>query len=295
MMLVRRSVLLPLLLTLAVLPACSKKPEAEAPVAAPAVSFNHPKAALGSPVEVTYTFTVPQGAPRMDQDYRVMVHFLDADEEMMWTDVHQPDVPTSKWTAGQTIKYTRTMFVPIFPYVGEATVQVGLYSPKDNRRLTLVGTDAGQRAYNVAKLQLLPQTENVFLFFKDGWHPAEVARDNSTVEWQWTKKSATIAFRNPRKDAVFYLHADNPGSVFSEPQTVQIVLNGTRVDSFTIVPKQEHIQRTRLTAAQLGTAEMAEVKIEVDKTYVPALLPAANSRDSRELGIRVFHAFVEPQ
>jgi hypothetical protein len=231
----------------------------------------------------------------MDQDYRVMVHFLDADEELMWTDDHQPDVPTSKWTPGQTIKYTRTMFVPIFPYVGDATVQVGLYSPKDNRRLALVGTDSGQRAYNVAKLQLLPQTENVFLFFKDGWHAAEVAPENSTVEWQWTKKSATIAFRNPRRDAIFYLHADNPGSAFSEPQTVQIVLNGTAVDTFTIVPKQEHIQRTRLTAAQLGTAEMVELKIEVDKTYVPALLPAANSRDARELGIRVFHAFVEPQ
>ena len=76
---------------------------------------------------------------------------------------------------------------------------------------------------------------------------------------------------------------------------MSFVLNGTPVDTFTIVPKQEHVQRTRLTAAQLGTAEMAEVRIEVDKTYVPALLPAANSRDSRELGIRVFHAFVEPQ
>ena len=39
---------------------------------------------------------------------------------------------------------------------------------------------------------------------------------------------------------------------------------------------------------------MAELRIDVDKTYVPALLPASNSRDPRELGIRVFHAFVEP-
>jgi hypothetical protein len=295
MMFVRRLIVLPALLSLILTTACSKKPEAETPVAAPVVSFNHPKAALGSPVEVSYAFSVPSGAPKMEEDYRVMVHFLDADEELMWTDDHQPEVPTSKWTPGQTVKYTRTMFVPIYPYVGEATVQVGLYSPKDNRRLALVGTDAGQRAYNVAKLQLLPQTENVFLIFKDGWHPAEVAPENSTVEWQWTKKSATIAFRNPRRDIVFYLHADNPGSAFSEPQNVQILLNGTPADSFTILPKQDHVQRTRLTAAQLGTAEMAEVRIDVDKTYVPALLPAANSRDSRELGIRVFHAFVEPQ
>lgn len=294
MMPVRRSFVPPAVLLLSLVVACSPKPAAETPVAAPGISFNHPKAALGSPVEVTYTFAVPQGAPRLDQDYRVMVHFLDADEELMWTEDHQPDVPTSKWSPGQTVKYTRTMFVPIYPYVGEATVQMGLYSPKDNQRVALVGTDSGQRAYKVGTLQLLPQTENVFLIFKDGWHPAEVAPDNSTVEWQWTKKSATIAFRNPHKDAVFYLHADNPGSVFAEPQTVNIVLNGSPIDSFTISPKHDQIQRTRLTAAQLGTGEMAELRIDVDKTYVPSLLPAANSRDPRELGIRVFHAFVEP-
>jgi hypothetical protein len=40
---------------------------------------------------------------------------------------------------------------------------------------------------------------------------------------------------------------------------------------------------------------MVELTLEVDKTYVPALIPSANSRDPRELGVRVFHAFVEPQ
>ena len=40
---------------------------------------------------------------------------------------------------------------------------------------------------------------------------------------------------------------------------------------------------------------MVELHISVDKTFVPALIPAANSKDPRELGIRVFHAFVEPK
>jgi hypothetical protein len=35
------------------------------------------------------------------------------------------------------------------------------------------------------------------------------------------------------------------------------------------------------------------VQLDVDKTYVPALVTAANSKDPRELGIRVFHAFVD--
>ena len=40
---------------------------------------------------------------------------------------------------------------------------------------------------------------------------------------------------------------------------------------------------------------MVELRIAVDKTFVPALIPTANSKDPRELGIRVFHAFVEPK
>jgi hypothetical protein len=135
----------------------------------------------------------------------------------------------------------------------------------------------------------------VFLIYKEGWHPTEVAPENSVVEWQWTKGAATVVFRNPKRDCTFYLHADNPGSAFKEPQTVQLLLNGLPVDRFVLAPRQEHIQRSTLTAAQLGTADMAELRIQVDKTYVPALLPAANSRDPRELGIRVFHAFVEPR
>jgi hypothetical protein len=36
------------------------------------------------------------------------------------------------------------------------------------------------------------------------------------------------------------------------------------------------------------------MRISVDKTFVPAALPALRSADPRELGIRVFRVFVEP-
>jgi hypothetical protein len=288
----RRLVVSLLILSLPLAAACGRAKDNQPPVATPGVRFNHPRVPLGSPVEVTYKFQVAPNAPPFDQDYRVMVHFLDADEELMWTDDHQPAVPTTQWKPGQTVEYTKTVFIPIYPYIGEAAVQVGLYS-KDGKRLPLAGEDSGQRAYKVATLQLLPQTENIFLIYKEGWHPAETAADNATVEWQWTKKVATIAFRNPKKDVTLYLHADNPGSAFGETQHVEVAVNGQPANTFSLSPKQEVIERTALTAAQLGTAEMVEVRLTVDKTYVPALLPAANSRDPRELGIRVFHAFVE--
>lgn len=291
----RSTVVYSLGLSLAVVAACSRSEEAQPAVATPSVRLSAPKASLGSPLEITYRFQVAADAPAFDLDHRVFVHFLDNDGEMMWADDHAPAVPTKQWKPGQTVEYTRMMFVPVYPYIGEADIHLGLYSPSDGSRLPLAGEDAGQRSYKVGTLQLLPQSENVFLIYREGWHPTEVAPDNSAVEWQWTRKVATIAFKNPKRDAIFYLHADNPSNVFTDGQTVQVVLNGQLVDTITISPHQEHITRTKLTAAQFGTADMAELRLEVDKTYVPALVPAANSRDSRELGIRVFHAFVEPR
>jgi hypothetical protein len=281
------------LLVGALVPACGRGEAPGPPVATPSVSFSRPRAALGSPIEVTYKFQVAANAPAFDQDYRVFVHFLDGDDERMWTDDHDPSVPTTQWKPGQVIQYTRTVFIPVFPYIGDAQVRVGLYSPRDQRRLPLAGEDAGQLSYKVATLSLLPHSENVFLLFKDGWHPAEVAPDNATVEWQWSKKLATLSFRNPKKDVVFYLHADNPAS-YAEPQTVTVKVNGVQVETIAVTPRRELLHKTRLAAAQLGTADMVDVTLEVDKTWVPALVPAANSRDPRELGLRVFHAFVEP-
>ena len=274
--------------------ACRKKDAAAPPVATPSVAVSAPRAPLGSPVDITYKFAVAPDAS-FDQDYRVLVHMLDADDVILWADDHNPPTPTTQWKPGQTVEYTRTVFVPPVKYVGEATIQVGLYSPANQSRLALKGQDMGQRAYKVATLQLLPPSENVFTVFKDGWHPVEGAEHNDTFGWQWTKKEATLAFKNPRRDSIFYLVADNPGGVFDQKQQVTVSLGGQTVDSFTMTPKQEVMRKIPLSAAQLGSAEMDELKISVDKTFVPALIPAANNKDPRELGIRVFHAFVQPK
>jgi len=272
---------------------CRKKDAASPPMATPSVTLNHDKTPLGSPIDITYKFVVANDA-HFTEDLRAMVHVVDADDEMIFAFDHNPSIPTSQWKPGQTVEYTRTVFVPIYPYVGEATIQVGLHSTTTQKRVTLAGDDAGQHAYKVAKLQLQPQTENVFTVFKEGWHPGEVAEHNSTVEWQWTKKAATLSFKNPKKDSMFYLDVDNPGSVFSEPQQVKVTLGGEVVDSFTLQPKQPELRKVPLKAAQLGTGDVSELVISVDKTYIPAVL-VAGSKDPRELGVRVFHAYVDPR
>ena len=210
------------------LAACSSKEPPTPPVAKASVAVSRTTAPLGSPIDITYKFVVANDA-KFDENYRVMLHVVDADDELMWTDDHDPPMPTTEWKPGQTVEYTRTVFVPIYPYVGEAGLQIGLYSPKTQTRLTLDGEDAGQRAYKAAKLQLQPQSENVFTVFKDGWHPAEVAEHNPSVEWQWTKKQATLAFKNPktrarggsprpRASGSPSVSTDDPGSPYALPR-----------------------------------------------------------------------------
>ncbi len=280
---------------LAAVSACRRHQPAAPPVASAMVTFAQVRLPLGSPVEVTYRFQVEPNAPAFDDNYSVLVHFLDADDELMWTDDHQPSVATSQWKPGQVIEYKRTLFVPTnYPYVGQASVRVGLYSLKTQKRLSLAGESAGQLEYKVASLQLLPHSENVFMLFKDGWHPTETAANNSSVEWQWTKKVATITFRNPKKQSTFYLHADNPAA-YAQPQVVTLKVNGQQVDTIPVTPRQEFIHKTTLSPAQLGTNDMVEVTLDVDKTWVPSQVPGSNNHDPRELGLRVFHAFVEPQ
>jgi hypothetical protein len=287
-----RVLIWPLAVTLAV--GCSRNAANQPPVATPGLSITQTNVPLGSPVEATYRFAVPAGAPRIAGDYRVFVHFLDADHELMWTDDHFPPVPTSKWTPGQTVEYTRTLFVPVYPYVGEATVEIGLYPTGGGERLTMAGNDKGQRSYQVGSLKLLPQTDNIFVIFKEGWHPAEQATDSST-EWQWTKKEALLTFRNPRRNVLLYLHVDSTPSAFAEPQAVIVRAGDLVLDTFAVSRVDAMIRKIPIAAGALGAGEMTEVKIQVDHTFVPAALPASSNRDPRELGVRVFHAFVVPQ
>jgi len=273
---------------------CRRHEPPEPGVATPSVTLPREKVPLGSPIDITYKFVVAPDAPPFKEAFRVFVGVVDSDGQLMWADDHYPEISTTEWTPNQTITYTRTVFVPIYPYVGEAAIHMGLYSMQTQKRVPLIGEDVGKRAYKVARLQLQPQTENVFTQFKEGWHPAEVAEHNALVEWQWTKKSATLAFKNPKRDATFYLDLDNPGSAFNEPQRVTISIGDQVITTFALMAKQQVLRKIPITAAQFGATDVVELKLDVDKTFVPALLAASTNKDPRELGVRVFHAFIQP-
>jgi len=295
-MIPRKRALRALLGVLAVVPvsACSRADTA-APVATVALTLGKTKVAIGSPVDLTYRFEVAAN-PSIQGDYKVFVHVKRDDGQRMWSDDHDPPVPTSQWKPGQKIEYKRTRFVPVYPYLGEATFEIGLY--RENDRLPLQGPmpadpEAVSRSYKVATVQLLPQAENILVIKKNGWHPAEFAPENPTLEWEWTQKVGVLTLRNPRKDVVFYLEFDARTDVFpDQPQQVTVYSGNAAVDTFLANESAQSLRRIPITAAQLGTADMAELRIEVDRTFIPAKLPSGG-RDARELGIRVYHAFVE--
>jgi hypothetical protein len=266
---------------------CSRQEDTAPCVATPTLTLARDRAAIGSPLKVTYRFDVAQNAA-IPQDYIVFVHVLDDQGERLWGDDHPPVQPTSSWKPGQRIEYTRTVFVPNYPYIGPAHIRVGLYQP-GGERLPLCATDASRREYEVAKFQLMPQSENIFLIYKDGWHTAEVSADNPTDEWQWTKKSAAISFKNPKKDATFYLEYDARVDKFDPVQQVTIRSGDQVIATFPADAKLKKLASFPVTAAQLGAGEMSELTLDVDRTFVPG------SGDTRELGVRVFHAFVEPK
>ena len=90
----------------------------------PAVELNKPRAPIGSPIEVTYRFDVGSDFKSFPQDYKAFVHFLDSHDELLFTDDHDPAEPTSSWKAGSTVEYSRTVFVPLYPYLGTATIEI---------------------------------------------------------------------------------------------------------------------------------------------------------------------------
>ena len=258
----------------------------------PSVSFNQERAALGSPVEITYTWKVGSDVPKMAEDYRALVHFLDSHEVMLFEDDHVPVPPPTQWQAGQTYTYKRTKFIPIYPYVGDVQIRMGMY-PQDGRgeRLALKGEDAGLREYKVGKMVLQPQTENIFLVYKEGWHNPEASPQNPSVERTWTKKDALVSFKNPKEDVVIYLEADTNAKAFAAPPVLTLSVNGNTGVQIPIENSDPFLKKIRVKAADLGTDEWVDLRLAMSESFVPKA-KGVNAHDDRELGLLVHHLFV---
>ena len=206
------------------------------PVATVSVATSRTRLPLGAPIDLTYRFDVSPTAS-ITGDYRVFVHVKSATGDPLWDDDHAPPVPTSQWKPGQKVEYTRTRFVPVVPYLGEARIEVGIH--QEGERLPLQGSDPAdrestERSYKVATIELLPTSESIFIIYKAGWHPDEFSPDDPAQSWKWTQKAGVFSVRNPRSDVTLYLSYDARPDLFAEkPQQVTIYAGDQVVRSFT--------------------------------------------------------------
>ena len=119
------------------------------------------------------------------------------------------------------------------------------------------------------------------------WYPEE---GTSQSRWRWTGRTATVSFPNPRADATFHLdYAARPNLFGEAPQVVTISVGGRVLRSFAAAETGRRRLRIPVPTAALRPGRMTEVRIAVDRTFVPAEAISGSS-DRRELGIQVHHA-----
>ena len=275
--------------------ACNRPPVDEAkPVASASVAVTPGVVASGMPVELDVKFAVAADAPPFQEDYTVFVHVVDDDGRMIGAVDHAPPTPTKEWKAGSTIEYKHADYAPISDYVGDATVVVGLYSKSSGERLPLAGEAIEPRAVKAGSFEIRERSEPYAVVFREGWHGAEAPK-GSGVEWRWSTKSSTLTFANPKRDVDLTLELDQPNKVFSVAQHVEIRLGDVVVDDFDLEPESPLVRKIALSQSQLGDGQSVELAVVPDKTFVPARLAALQSTDTRQLGVRVFRAFVQPK
>jgi hypothetical protein len=276
-----------------VLPSCSRHEPVEVNPIVPSIEFNRTRVPLGSALEITYTWTLEPGAKKLGQDYRALVHFLDSHDVILFDDDHMPVPPPSEWEPGETYSYRRTRFVPVYPYVGEVEVRMGLYPyPGRGERPALKGEDRGFREYKVATMELLPQTENIFLVYKSGWHNPETHPENPGIERTWTEQEAVTSFKNPRKDVVVYLEADTCTRCFSETPVLTVAVGNNVGIRVPFEEPQVVLKKIRVSAEDLGDEEWVDLKLTMNESFVPNQLDPPLNDDDRELGLNVYNLYV---
>ena len=278
---------LPPVLALAV--GCASPPE---PVAVVRLAVDRAQVPLGASVDVTIRFDVAPDFEPLSDDYRVFLQLHDSDERVLWTVEHEPAVATSAWRPGQSIQYTERIRIPPYPYIGPAALAIGLHSPVSGGRLALAGAHLGDLAYRVATLVLEPPHESSFLVYEEGWHQVEFdVFDRS--EWRWTTGRGVLSFLNPRQPVRIMLGVQGRPDLFEQPQRLSLVAAERTLDEVTVDTNEPVLLDYIFSAAELGNDDVVRLELLVDRTFIPAN-SGGSPEDTRELGLRVFDAFVEP-
>ena len=125
--------------------------------------------------------------------------------------------------------------------------------------------------------------------YTEGWFPQETGQEAS---WRWSRQTATLSVPNPGVDAVLYVDYDAYARVQDQPRTVTVSVRDRVLETFSTDAPGRHSRRIPLPAGALGDRDTAQIRIAVDRPFVPADR-IAGSPDPRELGLMVFEVDVQ--
>ena len=97
-----------------------------------------------------------------------------------------------------------------------------------------------------------------------------------------------MSFKNPKKDATFFIEYDARTDKFAAPQQVTVRSGDQVITTFPADSRAPKLVTVPIAAAQFGSGDMAELTLDVDQTFAPG------AGDIRELGIRVFTPLSSP-
>lgn len=256
----------------------------------PKVQINKKSAEMGTPIEVTYSFSTKNNYVAMNKNWTVFVHFIDPKRVLRFQDDHEPPKPTSEWRANGNYNYTRTLFVPRNIPAGEYRVVAGLYIPAKGERMPLEAKEFDNRRYDMGTLLVEIPPQEPVLQYSQGWYDPEADPKDIGNQWRWTKKDAILKVRNPNTDALLYLKVDGVPERFSEPQKLTVSVGDYVVDVVPITSNQPTMKKYALPKDKLGSGKLLDVKLSLDKSFIPA--SDNSSKDTRELGVRVYQLYL---
>ncbi len=169
-------------------------------------------------------------------------------------------------------------------------MRLGLYDPPSGKRLVLNAPEASRREYVVAKIQILASSREHLRDLQGRLAPGGKRRQEPAerVAVDQEDRDARRS-RTRRRTSTLYLEYDARPDLFTPPQQVTLKIGDQVVGQFTADAKSPTLLTFPMTAASSGPATWWTWSIDVDQTFKPG------GTDPRELGIRVFHVYVEPK
>lgn len=245
---------------------------------------------VGQPLELAYRWVPGPEFNSPSDDYHVWVHLIGPGGEILMQDDHFPPLPTSQWSPGEEVSYSRWLYPSSDVRPDYIDFYVGLYD--DEGRIAVKSGGEWNGRPNVHRMYVRADDVAGLPVPFEGWFDEELVA-SSDDRWSWMEKRAVAAFGNPRGPAILHLRAHSPVVEIGGPQIVRVSIGDVELASIEVTEQTSFEERIEIPAEALGEGDWVEVTIEVDKTFTPADLDPASS-DTRELGLQVFGLYLAP-